>query len=73
MVIYEKIIFINSLKGKKKEIQAKLKKSRPLKLKTDVKKSSLFHILSMLFLAIRYFLGGTLDVHLLFEGRMSIR
>ncbi|HGW4635952.1 TPA: hypothetical protein ACNH08_003548 [Proteus mirabilis] len=58
--------YINSLKGKKKkEIQAKLKKSRSVKIKKDIKKSSLSHILSMLFLGIRYFLGVTLDVLLL--------
>ncbi|EOK1083106.1 hypothetical protein ACMV9G_003271 [Proteus mirabilis] len=49
----------------KKEIQAKLKKSRSVKIKKDIKKSSLSHILSMLFLVIRYFLGVTLDVLLL--------
>ncbi|EBW1331309.1 hypothetical protein CB577_25130, partial [Salmonella enterica subsp. enterica serovar Enteritidis] len=49
----------------KKEIQAKLKKSRSVKIKKDIKKSSLSHILSMLFLGIRYFLGVTLDVLLL--------
>ncbi|MBG3050244.1 hypothetical protein I4629_17630 [Proteus mirabilis] len=49
----------------KKEIQAKLKKSRSVKIKKDIKKSSLSHILSMLFLRIRYFLGVTLDVLLL--------
>ncbi|HAT5573979.1 TPA: hypothetical protein JAD16_002001 [Proteus mirabilis] len=49
----------------KKEIQAKLKKSRSVKIKKDIKKSSLSHILSMLFLGIRYFLGITLDVLLL--------
>ncbi|WP_284281102.1 hypothetical protein [Proteus mirabilis] len=49
----------------KKEIQAKLKKSRSVKTKKDIKKSSLSHILSMLFLGIRYFLGVTLDVLLL--------
>lgn len=49
----------------KKEIQAKLKKSRSVKTKKDIKKSSLSHILSMLFLGIRYFLGVTLDVFLL--------
>lgn len=49
----------------KKEIQAKLKKSRSVKTKKNVKISSLTHILSMLFLGIRYFLGVTLDVLLL--------
>ncbi|MBQ0303630.1 hypothetical protein J7T22_12060 [Proteus mirabilis] len=49
----------------KKEILAKLKKSRSVKIKKDIKKSSLSHILSMLFLGIRYFLGVTLDVLLL--------
>lgn len=50
---------------KKKEIQAKLKKSQSVKIKKDIKKSSLSHILSMLFLGVRYFLGVTLDVLLL--------
>lgn len=49
----------------KKEIQAKLKKSQSVKIKKDIKKSSLSHILSMLFLGVRYFLGVTLDVLLL--------
>ncbi|HHR6410632.1 TPA: hypothetical protein ACS8BP_003496 [Providencia alcalifaciens] len=49
----------------KKEIQAKLKRSRSVKTKKNVKISSLTHILSMLFLGIRYFLGVTLDVLLL--------
>ncbi|ENN8378741.1 hypothetical protein ACAX46_004208 [Providencia rettgeri] len=49
----------------KKEAQAKLKKSRSVKIKKDVKKSSLLHIFSMLFLGIRYLLGVTLDVLLL--------
>ncbi|HHR6335621.1 TPA: hypothetical protein ACS735_003478 [Providencia alcalifaciens] len=49
----------------KKEIQAKLKKSRSVKIKKDIKKSSLSHILSMLFLGVRYLLGVTLDVLLL--------
>lgn len=49
----------------KKEIQAKLKKYQSVKTKKDIKKSSLSHILSMLFLGIRYFLGVTLDVLLL--------
>ncbi|HHR6458123.1 TPA: hypothetical protein ACS772_003626 [Providencia alcalifaciens] len=49
----------------KKEVQAKLKKSRSIKTKKDVKKSSLLHIISMLFLGVRYLLGGTLDVLLL--------
>ncbi|WP_336845091.1 hypothetical protein [Providencia rettgeri] len=49
----------------KKEIQAKLKKSQSVKIKKDIKKLSLSHILSMLFLAVRYFLGVTLDVLLL--------
>ncbi|EOI3591716.1 hypothetical protein ACMSYV_003715 [Proteus mirabilis] len=49
----------------KKEIQAKLKKSQSVKTKKDIKKLSLSHILSMLFLAVRYFLGVTLDVLLL--------
>lgn len=49
----------------KKEIQAKLKKSQSVKIKKDIKKSSFSHILSMLFLGVRYFLGVTLDVLLL--------
>ncbi|MEX9897486.1 hypothetical protein AB7W86_23455, partial [Providencia rettgeri] len=58
--------YINFLKGKKKkEVQAKLKKSRSVKTKKDVKKSSLLHIISMLFLGVRYLLGVTLDVLLL--------
>ncbi|MBS0861933.1 hypothetical protein [Providencia rettgeri] len=48
-----------------KEIQAKLKKSRSVKTKKNIKKSSLLHIFSMLFLGVRYFLGVTLDVLLL--------
>ncbi|MEY0079275.1 hypothetical protein AB7W43_22205, partial [Providencia rettgeri] len=49
----------------KKEAQAKLKKSRSIKTEKDVKKSSLLHIISMLFLGVRYLLGVTLDVLLL--------